>query len=255
VFLLDYCGPSGFLQRCVDTFSSVVLLDHHKTAVDEVEHNLKHNNTCDVILRVESDMSGCMMALRYFFSPFDNEEYPAFFHGVEPPSEDTVKLMTYVQDGDLWHHKLPNTKEVSAGLRSLDIDYTPEAITTLLSPLTVEQLAALGAKQLQQEAQWIAEAMDRAYPVLLGTIVYWAAEIPSEHWSIVSELGHQLAVNETGYGAVVRRNTEQGTVQLSLRSDGPHHDTTVFSQSMGGGGHACASGCRMSEAEWNEMRF
>lgn len=228
VYLLDYVGTEGFLAECVERFPRVVLLDHHESALQEVCEG------ADVVLDVTK--SGCMLAKEHFFK--DGK-------GVNPRLE---TFLEYVQDNDLFRHELPHSKMFTAGLRRLNPDFTPDYIKTQLpSILDWKNIVSLGHTQLIQEELWMAEANVSAFPIKLGDQVYWAAI--TDHWEIISELGHLLA-ERNGYGAVVRQLTN-GLISLSLRSTSKDYNTIPHARLYGGGGHPSASGCRLES--WEEF--
>jgi hypothetical protein len=65
-YLLDYSGPDGFPQQLAQHVSTVVVLDHHKTAAAQLADSSSHPQNLHVHLDMQR--SGAAIA-RDFFSP------------------------------------------------------------------------------------------------------------------------------------------------------------------------------------------
>jgi oligoribonuclease NrnB/cAMP/cGMP phosphodiesterase (DHH superfamily) len=243
LYLLDYVGPSAaFLQECCSKFNEVILLDHHKTAVEMVEQMIKPNN-----LRIHLDMnkSGCMLAFEHF---------PVVVYGK------TLVMLEYVQDNDLWEHALPESKEFTAGLSALNIDFrwdqNPSELATKLESLDAKDVIDSGSLILEERNRTIQSYLPKSYNVTLGGVQHIrAVEIQDDEIGITSQLGHELALmSPAKMGAVIVLVTKDGSVRVSLRGvEGV--DTTVVAKQYGGGGHAGASGFGLkSKEDWDKTR-
>lgn len=245
--LLDYCGPKGFILMCSRIFQQVVLVDHHKTA-NEYRIEEKWDELPNFVLQFSSTLAGCTLARSYFINNADP---------VWHCPGNVEELLDYVQDNDLWSHKLPQSKEFSAGLRSLDLDYNfqrSSRVLNIMQSLDPIALIRIGRQVLLQEEKIIAYALLKAYKVRLHDEIYYAAEC--NVWEVTSELGARLAELGTGYGCVVKTDKDNELkMNLSLRSTGPDKDTTVFSRFAGGGGHAVSSGCSVPRDVWNSFKI
>lgn len=245
LFLLDYCGPNAeFLLKACALFDKVILIDHHKTAFEMVESlGLARPDNFETHMR--NDMSGCMLAQQY--------ANIQLAHYLE-------QVLRYVQDNDLWLHKLPNSKEFTAGLQSLKLDYdfgkNPLLLNQLLD-VTVDKCVALGKEELARQAVLIAKRLEaREWIIFKGDVKVLATHIEDSDYGITSQLGHELAVLNgcTGIGAVIREHdTDPEIVCISLRGRDESVDTTILSTSYGGGGHRGASGFKMSLTELDNI--
>ena len=92
VIIVDFSYPRDVLIKMAEDADSIIVLDHHKTA----EENLKGLDFCIF----DMTRSGAVMAWEHF-------------HG----KGNTPLLFQYIQDRDLWQWKLPQSKEFSAGLQ------------------------------------------------------------------------------------------------------------------------------------------
>ncbi|VVA19613.1 PREDICTED: phosphoesterase [Prunus dulcis] len=260
LYLLDFVGPPGFVQEISSRVPSVVVLDHHKTALETTRIGENVTGVLDM------NRSGATIAFDYFKSKIDgdsgnkNEAVVAQFDRVR-------RLFEYVEDGDLWRWSLPNSKAFSSGLKDLNFQYdvglNPSLFQQLLS-LDLESLISQGMASLSKKQKLIDEALNQSYEIALGGGAFGNclavnADSISE---LRSELGHQLAtksrsLNLRGIGAVLYRVPElenDQMLKISLRSVDTE-DTTPISQEFGGGGHQSASSFMLGSAEFDQWKI
>lgn len=243
LYLLDCIGPSAeWLYECGERFAHVTVLDHHKTAYEVVNkhHTLAlerpHAPSHIMAFVLSMQHSGCELALEHF----QMHRYM---------SSETLNLFAYVEDNDIWQHKLKDSKAFTAGLSALRIDYDfrePKLAETVrvIESLKFDELVETGRR-----ADLIEAYLKKAHHVHLATtnqIV--GVEIAHEDWIITSELGERLAqLSPLKIGAVYNAG------KVSLRSvEGV--DTTAISKLHGGGGHAGASGFNFSSQQWEDAK-
>jgi hypothetical protein len=247
VYLLDFCGPTGFMRTLCAKYPSVVLLDHHKTADEEMTKMLASPEGQPSNLHVKLDMnhSGCVIALNYF--------------GVaDQMSADTLRIYEYVQDGDLWAHKLPNSKTFTAGLQARNLYYdfakNPSEFSVMFN-LGVADIMRLGDSELERQRLFHEDALKAATHVTAGPFDQCLV-FESPAWIAgISELGHQLAERSPSRVGIVAFPLEgdSGKIKLAVRSVGPV-DTTHLTSLYGGGGHQNSSGCVISMSEWQKIK-
>lgn len=119
---------------------SVTILDHHKTAFESLCRNaILGQNVTKVI---DMQRSGATIAFDFFRNKLlaevstlrDNESGKdvAEVKYVPDNKVETVhKLFQFIEDGDLWRWKIPNSKAFSSGLKDLDIEFNVNANTKL----------------------------------------------------------------------------------------------------------------------------
>lgn len=101
--------------------SRVVVLDHHKTALE----TLPSNGTGPPNLQILLDMkrSGATIAYDYFVQRLQaHSPSQTFLHDDKAPRLET--LFKYIQDADLWTWALPDSKPFSSGLSDSRIEYS-----------------------------------------------------------------------------------------------------------------------------------
>lgn len=249
LYLCDYAGPAGFVQAAAAKARSVLVLDHHKTALEQLQGISLPSN---VHLHLDMSRSGATIALDFFDPPVPEQLRQAY---------------RLVEDADLWTWKLPGSREFHCGLGALNLEFNVNVnpgIFAQLQNLSVTDLLASGQEAMQVEDSFIAAALSTAFPVQLGGELGltqgWgqalAVRIPDDMSKHRSRLGSELCACSLAkglrpIGVVAYREKgmadEPNTVKLSLRGQGDETDTTVVSSAFGGGGHRLASSCIVSE--------
>ncbi|KAK9115742.1 hypothetical protein Sjap_014689 [Stephania japonica] len=263
VYLLDFVGPAGFVEQISSRVERVIILDHHKTALEMFS---RKNFVADNVTRIiDIQRSGATIAYDYFKEKLEEKNLEREMlpkHEVEK----VTKLFKYIEDADLWRWKLPNSKAFSSGLKDLNIEFDVRS-----NPVLFKQLLALdpesvihqGMVSLSQKQKLISEVLKQSFEIALGNgmsgrCLAVEADSISE---LRSELGHQLAnksrsLNLRGIGAIVYRVPElenSEMLKISLRSV-VIEDTTPISQKFGGGGHRNASSFMLSSAEFEQWK-
>ncbi|XP_058090526.1 uncharacterized protein LOC131236960 isoform X3 [Magnolia sinica] len=232
VYMLDFVGPPCFVREISSKVRSVIILDHHKTALETLRETTSIGKNVTKIIDMER--SGATIAYDFFKEKLLGRTIGADNHiggdvvsascgQLVPESEleRVNRLFKYIEDGDLWRWALPDSKAFSSGMKDLNVDFNARLNVTLFDQ-------AVNADSVS---------------------------------NLRSELGHQLAdkshnLQLRGIGAVVYMVPELENNQLlkiSLRSVG-NEDTTPISQKYGGGGHQNASSFMLSSAEFEKWK-
>uniref|UniRef100_A0A2P2IKV3 Uncharacterized protein LOC105142034 n=1 Tax=Rhizophora mucronata TaxID=61149 RepID=A0A2P2IKV3_RHIMU len=272
VYLLDFVGPPGFVHRLSSLVDRVVVLDHHKTAMEMLGGGgngriAVAGKVCKVI---DIDRSGATIAYDYFkekLSAFtSNSNNSHSVSGLISEFERVRPIFKYIEDGDLWRWRLENSKAFSSGLKDLNIEFNvqlnPSLFDQLLS-LDLKATISQGISSLSKKQKLIDDTLDQSYEIALGggAFGHCLAVDADSVSELRSELGHQLATKSRDLklrriGAVVYRVQELENDQLlkiSLRSL-EKEDTTPISQEFGGGGHKNASSFIIGSAEFQRWK-
>ncbi|ONI09495.1 hypothetical protein PRUPE_5G241200 [Prunus persica] len=215
LYLLDFVGPPGFVQEISSRVPSVVVLDHHKTALETTRIGENVTGVLDM------NRSGATIAFDYFKSKIDgdsgnkNEAVVAQFDRVR-------RLFEYVEDGDLWRWSLPNSKAFSSGLKDLNFQYDVG-----LNPSLFQQAVnADSISELRSELGHQLATKSRSLNLRgIGAVVYRVPELENDQM-----------------------------LKISLRSVDTE-DTTPISQEFGGGGHQSASSFMLGSAEFEQWKI
>ncbi|XP_055828490.1 uncharacterized protein LOC129896579 [Solanum dulcamara] len=267
VYLLDFVGPSGFVQQLKSKVECVVVLDHHKTARDLLGGGTSVTENVSKV--IDMDRSGATIAYDYFKEKLitGNNNKAADSNALKIGEFDRVRrLFEYIEDRDLWRWKLPDSKAFSSGLDDHHIEYdvnlNPSLFQQLLA-LDVKSVVEQGKISLSHKQKLIEEVLAQSFEIALGAGAFGCclavnADSLSE---LRSELGNQLAVKSRnmklrGIGAIVYKVPElenSEMLKVSLRSIADE-DTTSISQVFGGGGHRNASSFMLKCAEFENWK-
>ncbi|KAF9625340.1 hypothetical protein IFM89_021710 [Coptis chinensis] len=263
VYMLDFVGPSGFVGKISSLVKSVIILDHHKTALEMFSGQTSISENVTRIIDMER--SGATIAYDYF-----KEKHTSKGFGSElvprDKREQVNQLFKYIEDGDLWRWALQNSKAFSSGMKDLNIEFNvrsnPDLFEQLLA-LDPQSVISQGISSLSRKQNSINEVLNQSYKIALGGGLYgYCLAVNADSLlELRSELGHQLAnkshdQNLRGIGAVVYRVPElenDKLLKISVRSVGSE-DTTPISQAFGGGGHQHASSFMLSSTEFERWK-
>lgn len=218
VLLVDFSYKRHDLIHMAEAAESIVVLDHHKSAMDDLTSDDWPDN-----LELNFDMyrSGAMMAWDYFF-----------------PKQPAPRLIQHIQDRDLWRFNMPGTKEIQAALFSYpydfdvwdDIMHRPEDL--------LEEGVAINRKHMKDIHELLAMCTRRL--IIAGYNVP-AVNLP---YTMSSEAGHIMSQGEPF--AACYYDT-QSIRNFSLRSSNKGGiDVSRVAALYGGGGHKHAAGFRVS---------
>jgi oligoribonuclease NrnB/cAMP/cGMP phosphodiesterase (DHH superfamily) len=233
IIFVDLCPKLDFLFEICKTANNVVILDHHKTAIDALEVN-KQKCPDNLHLILDITKSGCQITWDYFFP------------GCKRPW-----FIDYVGDRDLWLWKLPNSKEINQVFFDnnmfdayyLDnitklLDYTEEQINDIIKEGTI--LLKVQKKQMDTAIYRSLEATikvnETTYNIWLGTT-----------YGDRSELGNLLANkplssgNLPDFSATWIYEPKANEWWVSLRGHKESPDLSLIASAFGGGGHKSAS--------------
>jgi len=221
IYIVDFSYPRDVIEKLAER-CFVTVLDHHKTAAEELkglpspwEGDHRINAVFDM------DRSGAMITWH-------------FFH----PTDDPPKLLEYIQDRDLWQFRLKGSAEIHAWLRSHPFDFVLwDLLETSLE--YSEDPFKEGAAIKRSVDQTVAMMCGKARVVRI--LNYKAAIVNATcHWS---EVGHHLLEKFPGVDFVASYgDVAEGKVIWSLRSKGDF-DVSAVAKEFGGGGHKNAAGC------------
>lgn len=217
VFLVDFSYKRAVVEQMLKTAASVTLVDHHKTALDDLAGLPGLGMHCSL------ENSGAMLAWRHCFG-----------------SETPPLLLGHVEDRDLWRFKLEGTREIQAFVFSHE--YTFEQWDKMMSADRVEllKMTAAGAAIERKHHKDIAELLKLCQRrMVIGGHDVPAASMP---YTMGSDAGHAMAQGEP-FSACYWDTAEHRIFGLRSAPDGL--DVSDVAKAYGGGGHKHASGFRV----------
>lgn len=225
VYLVDFSYKRPIMEKITTEARSVVVLDHHKTA----EEDLRSLPDAEVVF--DMNRAGCRITWEYFFND-------------APPT-----VLLHVEDRDLWRFSLPKTREIQANIFSYPYDFD---IWERLMASDPKVLAVEGEAIERKHFKDIAELVKVCQRQLrIAGYIVPAASLP---YTLTSDAGHIMAQGQPF--AVCYWDTPTGRT-FSLRSTEAGIDVSEIAKKFGGGGHRNAAGFAVSlkDALAFEMEF
>ena len=218
VYLVDFSYKRDVVIEMVKVARSVTLIDHHKSALLDLQDIDGLNYFCDL------NHSGAMLAWKFLFG--DNKA-PTLLH--------------YVEDRDLWRFRLIGSREVSAALFSYEYEFSTWDILMDESLTSIESLTSAGKSISRKHDKDIRELIKFGKRFLeIGGHTVPVVNLP---YTMSSEAGHILA-QEAPFAASYMDGENYRF--FSLRSKEGGLDVSAIATSYGGGGHPHAAGFRVA---------
>jgi oligoribonuclease NrnB/cAMP/cGMP phosphodiesterase (DHH superfamily) len=217
LFILDFSYSKEILNDVNSKVNFLKVLDHHKTAKDELA-GLDY-------AEFDMDRSGAILAWNYFF-----------------PGEEAPLLLQHVQDGDLWKFKMTNTERVRAALPLME------------SSNLLWREACRGGKYFTKLIEQGDAILESNKLKVAGILKNNVKVLPYKGYkagvfnttTLVSESGNAVCTSDLGVDFSLSYFLDKdGKVVLSFRSEGDF-DVTPLAKELGGGGHKNASGAPAS---------
>ncbi len=215
VILVDFSYKRADMKVLADQAKSILMLDHHKSAMEDMEGFVRPN--CEIVF--DMNRSGAMMAWDRFMKPID--------------SVCGLEFIRYIQDRDLWKKELVNSEEFTMGLRSYPQDLDLWQTFFKNGPV---QLIEQGRAVYRYYRQCVEAAKSIAFESMIDGV---AVPVCNSTFALASDVAGELA--EGRPFAAVYYETKDGYV-YSLRSRGDGMDVSKIALKFGGGGHKNAAG-------------
>ncbi|KAG5007461.1 hypothetical protein JHK85_026003 [Glycine max] len=251
LYLLDFVGPDGFVQEISTKVPRVIVLDHHKSALEMLgnEASLGEN----VVKVIDMERSGATIAFDYFKDKILSPDVAVKHPSVHEEFERVRQLFLYTEDGDLWRWRFPNSKAFGSGLKDLNIEFdarkNPSLFDQLLS-LDLDNIISKGKLSLSDKQKLIDEYLRKSYEIALGNaefggigaFVYNVPDLENDQRlkiSLRSVENEDTTPISQEYWCCCDKVPEvenDQRLKISLRSV-ENEDTTPISQEFGGDGH------------------
>lgn len=220
VYIVDFSFPREALLQAKSRFSSLTVLDHHKSA----QSALEGLGFC----KFDLTKSGALLTFEYFQQSILDLNTIECYTKVE-------KLIQYISDRDLWKFEFPETKLVHAALCSHPM------VFEVWDKLELAQLIVDGGVLLRAKEMEVERICSKAMHLAIGEYI-----VPVVNTSVhFSEAPNRLLElhPEAKFAAYYYDYLLDGRLvrQYGLRSR-PDFDVSLVAQKFGGGGHAQASG-------------
>ncbi|CAH7408139.1 putative DHHA1 domain-containing protein [Vibrio chagasii] len=220
VVIVDFSYLKEDMKSIAKVANSVLVLDHHKKAKDELTELLESGA---IDGQFDSKRAGCLMAWDHYF-----------------PNELPPQLLLHVNDHDLWQFKLPETKAIVAAAvaKGFAINTWDEMLSSDVESLHSEGKVILQAKQQTMRAHIDAYMFKMK---IKGHIVP-VINAPFDWRSDIAEM--MYLDNDVPFALVF--SSKGGKFGLSFRSkEGEGVDVNEIAKNFNGGGHKHAAGGRI----------
>lgn len=230
VFIVDFSFSEQTLLDLEKTVNKVVLLDHHKTASENLkQYKAKCDcagSGCKVFLNIDQAKSGARLAWEYFY-----------------PNVPAPKLVRAIETRDLWVWTEPNAKQLLAYFDSVCADIysnnnAQEVISQKLRNLIHlsdqdwQAYEQEGQIYLNKLAQAVSSINTFSMDLVLNGVLGRACN--NSYLDAKNDLGAMLASVHNTFGLVWY--VGDGVVKCSLRSS-KGFDVESLAKKYGGGGH------------------
>jgi len=214
VYLIDFCYSQKEMDVLLKKNTKLVVLDHHisqqavVTSMPEYSYALDH--------------SGCVLAWKYFH-----------------PEKQVPKFLLSIEDNDLYTFKRSYTREFFAFLQAHPFDFKLWDRFALDFEDTHQRdiYRKQGTLLLGYKKKIIDRLAVEAEKITFEGHKAYVANTPVNY----SEVANLFVTPTYGCHVGVSWYYRDGTLQVSLRSDGSI-DVSKLAQKYGGGGHKAASG-------------
>lgn len=241
VLIVDFSYKADVLAAMGQVADSIVILDHHKTAAEDLApfafasdpvrftratvatmlDDLKRGNYAPIRALFDMNRSGAMMAWN-------------FIHPDQPAPE----LIKAIQDRDLWRFEFEHSKPLATLLRTVPDNI--ESWVALLERPFADLVAESRSMQTYHES--IVESL--AAKAELVTIDGFDVVRCNAPYMFASDVCHLMLERNPGTIAMTWSDGE-GYRHVSLRSLDDRPDVSAFAKKYGGGGHRNAAGYRV----------
>jgi oligoribonuclease NrnB/cAMP/cGMP phosphodiesterase (DHH superfamily) len=241
VLIVDFSYKRPVLDQMAQSASSILILDHHKTAAEDLAPF--RIEECGAGRFTYADTASMWRDFEELGRPmiaalFDMDRSGAgltwdYFR----PSVGRPLLIEHIEDRDLWKFNLPGTREIQAALFSFPYDF--EVWDNLFAAdvsLMAKEGEAIERKHFKDVEELIKGTRRR---MIIGGHDVPVANLP---YTMSSDAGHIMAKGEPF--AACYLDTPEGRT-FSLRSSNDGTDVSEIAKKYGGGGHRNAAGFKM----------
>lgn len=228
VIMVDFSYKRPVLEQMISACRSMIVLDHHKTAIDDLAflpaafdnwESHKDLEKHKAVAVFDLERSGAGIAWDFF-----NDD-------VRP------LLIDHIEDRDLWRFALPGTREIQANVFSYPYDFVVwDRLMSTNPEILREEGKAIERKHFKDIDELITVVTRR---MMIGGHIVPVANLP---YTLTSDAGHKLAKGEPF--AACYWDTPDGRI-FSLRSAEGGLDVSAIAKEYGGGGHKDASGFKV----------
>jgi hypothetical protein len=227
VYILDFSFSADILRAIEAQAAKLVLLDHHKSAADQLEGYVCG---CGVI-HFDMKKSGARLAWEFFL-----------------PQQDVPALVRHVEDRDIWVWQYPQS---AAFLAALDMEPFEFARWRDIAAFGADELADFSSRgqAMDDKFNMLAQGLaENAAPLTFNGVAGLMVNAPGVFHSLVGD----ILSRKSGTFALMWTVDKAGVIKAGLRSQ-PGFNCIPLAESMHGGGHAQACGFKLPRERLPEL--
>ena len=236
IYIVDFSFPRQILTQLAKYNHKIVVLDHHKTAKEDLENWTDKPENIEIVFDMER--SGAGITWDYFWGK-------KYYHSNE--SSARPALINYIEDYDLWKFKLPHSHEINARIKLAPhyFNYFSNLNDRLI--YYPEKVLIEGEILLEQHAQHVRAIIETCTRDI--TINGIKGLVCNCNKAFSPEVGTELVKKCGTFGATYFHNSND-SVEFSLRSMNESFvDVSALAKTFGGGGHRNAAGFKLSQPQ------
>ena len=235
VLLVDFSFKRQVLEQMGRMARSVTILDHHKTAQDDLAaFAIRRAVDAETIDQISATPGPWNIRAVFDMNRSGAQITWDFFH----PDKFRPKLVDYVADRDLWQFKLPKSREIAALIFSYPYDFERWDWIAERMEADFDGLAAEGAAIERKHFKDIDELLvQTTREMVIGGQRVKVANLP---YTMSSDAAGMLAEGAP-FGACYFDRPDARVFSLRSRGD-TGADVSEIAARYGGGGHKNAAG-------------
>uniref|UniRef100_UPI0035AFEEB2 DHHA1 domain-containing protein n=1 Tax=Rhizorhabdus sp. TaxID=1968843 RepID=UPI0035AFEEB2 len=242
VLMGDFSYKYDVLSEMSFKARSMVILDHHKTAQEELSRlpMMREATIAEVIATfMEVCWTQNMPEIAAFFDM--NRSGARMVWDFCHPGAEVPELIRFIEDRDLWRFDYPQTRAFTLWLRSHPYDFA--TWDRIAAQLEGADAAAILAQALAIEAFYDQKVAEMVRQVQLQRIDGHLVPVVNCSWAFASDVAHELLkAHKDAPFAAVYYDRGDGARTYSLRSEDDRADVSAVAKRYGGGGHRNAAG-------------
>lgn len=175
VYMVDFSYKKDVVTAMAAVAESIVILDHHKTAEEDLKAMDQITTNVNVVFNMEK--SGAHLAWEHFHS------------------EPVPPIIQIVEDRDLWRFKFIDTKAISSYIFSQPYDFEMWSFLAhmLEDKHDREEIEGYGNAILQKQAKDTQELSANKFRTMIDGHSVWTVNLP---YTFSSDMGNLLAKGE-----------------------------------------------------------
>lgn len=240
LWVVDFSFSLPTLAMLSGRFNQVVVLDHHKTFIDNLEEFINDGHAPplppNLTIVWDLDRSGAGLTWDYLVNTFQ----PSPQDYKRPP------LVNYVEDRDLWKFKLKFSEQINAVVAATPKEFVEWNILNEEMTWEINTTYTKGVLLLRQHQQICEDIVKLARKVTIYGAVgeQFTGLLVNCTGHYASDVGNILAKQSGTFGGSYYADSD-GSTKFSLRSIGDY-DVSTIAKCYGGGGHKNAAGFKLA---------